>query len=168
MDKIKTYFVIGVLAVALGLAGLARTTPVLAKATTFTDNVRVPINISVFVPCAAGGAGEIVDLSGPLHVLFHITVDNNGGVHIKTHAQPQGVRGVGQTTGDQYQGTGVTQDHFNVGSDGLPVTFTFVNNFRIIGQGPGNNSLVHETFHVTVNANGELTADVDNFRVECK
>jgi len=168
MDKVKTYFVIGALTVALGLAGMAHTTAVLAKATTFTDNVRVPINISVFIPCAAGGAGESVELSGTLHLLFEITVDSNGGVHMKTHAQPQGVRGVGLTTGDKYQGTGVTQDHSNFGSDGLPVTFTFVDNFRIIGQGPGNNFLVHQTFHVTVNANGKVTADVDNFSVECK
>ncbi len=78
------------------------------------------------------------------------------------------MRGIGLTTGDKYQGTGVTQDHFNVGADGLPVTFTFVNNFRIIGQGPGNNYLVHQTFHVTINAHGEVTAEVDNIRVECK
>ena len=43
-----------------------------------------------------------------------------------------------------------------------------MNNFRIIGQGPGNNFLVHETFHVTINANGVVTATVDNFSVECK
>jgi hypothetical protein len=43
-----------------------------------------------------------------------------------------------------------------------------VNNFRIIGQGPGNNYLVHEVFHVTINANGEVTAYVDNFSIECK
>jgi hypothetical protein len=27
---------------------------------------------------------------------------------------------------------------------------------------------VHETFHVTINANGVVTATVDNFSVECK
>ena len=45
---------------------------------------------------------------------------------------------------------------------------TYINNFRIIGQDPDNNYLVHETFHVTVNANGELTAFVDNFSIEWK
>jgi hypothetical protein len=43
-----------------------------------------------------------------------------------------------------------------------------VNNFRIIGQGTGNNFLVHETFHITVNADGTMTASVDNFSVDCK
>ncbi|MBI4420235.1 MAG: hypothetical protein HY560_05360, partial [Gemmatimonadetes bacterium] len=45
---------------------------------------------------------------------------------------------------------------------------TYVNNFRIIGEGSGNNLLVHATSHITVNANGELTAVVDNFSVECR
>lgn len=139
--------------------------PVSAKATVFIDNVRVPIDIFVFVPCAAGGAGEEVILSGTLHLLSHTTFDNRGGFHAKFHAQPQGVTGLGLTTGDTYQGTGVTQDQFNgtVGSE-----FTFVNNFNIIGQGPGNNAMIHETFHVTVNANGQVTAVVDNFRATCK
>jgi hypothetical protein len=148
--------------------GLLTAAPVRAQAQTFTDNVKEPIALAVFVECANGGAGELVELTGTLHVLFHVTVDAQGGVHVKSHFQPQGIRGVGSTTGDKYQATGVTQDHFNAGSDGLPVTFTFINNFRIIGKGPGNNFLVHETFHVTINANGQVTAEVDNFRAECK
>ena len=155
------------LVVALGLIGVVGTAPVFAKATTVTTSIKIPLPqpFQVFVPCAAGGAGELVDLSGTLHVLFSTTLDGSGGFHTYAHFQPQGVIGTGLTTGDQYQGTGVTQDHFNgtVGSE-----FTFVDNFRIIGHGPGNNFLVHETFHVTVNANGEVTAFVDNFSFECK
>jgi hypothetical protein len=119
----------------------------------------------VFVPCADGGAGEIVVLSSNLHMLSHVTRDGSGGFHAKAHFQPQGIRGTGVNTGDKYQATGVTQAHFN-GKVGFEITFA--NNFRIIGQGPGNNFLVRENFHVTVNANGEVTAVVDNFRVECK
>jgi hypothetical protein len=49
----------------------------------------------------------------------------------------------------------------------FPFIETFVNNFKIIGQGPGNNFLVHQNVHITVNANGTLTASVDNFSTEC-
>jgi hypothetical protein len=117
------------------------------------------------VPCANGGAGEEVALSGTLHDLFHITFDGSGGFHLKFHDNPQGLSGTGLTTGDKYQATGVTQSQFTgkVGSEE-----TFINNFRIIGQGTGNNFLLHENYHVTVNANGTLTAFVDNFRLECK
>jgi hypothetical protein len=136
-----------------------------AAAETYTDNVRIPYEFYVYVPCAAGGAGEDVYLSGTLHMLFHTTLDNSGGYHSKYHFQPQGITGTGLVTGAKYQATGVTQ-----GMDNGKVGFesTFVNNFKIIGQGPGNNFLIHENFHITVNANGEVTAYVDNFSVECK
>ena len=124
-----------------------------------------PIDMNVWVPCAAGGAGEYIQLSGTLHTLYHYTIDAKGGVHIKSHNQPQNLTGVGLTTGDKYQGTGVTQDESNtkIGQE-----YTYVNNFRMIGQGPGNNYLVHSTYHITINANGELTASVDNYTVDCK
>jgi hypothetical protein len=128
-------------------------------------NESFPVAIAVFVPCAADGAGETVVLEGNLHGLITITANKNH-LSIKTHFQPQGLSGTGLTTGDKYQGTGVTQDHFTTGIGAT--TFTFVNNFRIIGQGPGNNFLVHENVHVTMNANGGVTATVDNFSVECK
>jgi hypothetical protein len=135
-----------------------------APASSFTVNTVFPIDLIVFVPCANGGAGEDVALSGNLHDLFHITVNDNS-LHVKTHDQPQGISGTGLVTGDKYQATGVTQDEFNT-SFGMEETF--INNFRIIGQGPGNNFLVHENFHVTVNANGTVTASHDNFTIDCK
>jgi hypothetical protein len=129
------------------------------------SNTEFPINITVFVPCAAGGAGEDVALSGDIHDLFAITFDSNGGFHATMHDNPQGVSGIGLTTGDKYQGTGVTLSVFN-GKVGFETTF--VNNFRIIGQGPGNNFLVHENFHITVHPDGTVTGFVDNFSVSCK
>ena len=124
-------------------------------------------DFQVFVPCANGGAGEVISLDGPLHILITFTI-NGKNVSGKTHFQPQGLSGVGLDTGDKYQATGVTQDRFKASLQNGQFNATFVNNFRMIGQGPGNNFLVHENFHVTVNANGEVTADVGNFRIECK
>ena len=136
-----------------------------AGATAFTASTSFPFDTVVFVPCANGGAGEDVHLTGTIHDLFHITLDSSGGITVKTHDNPQGVTGTGLTTGATYQGTGVTQDQFTAH---VRSEETFVNNFRIVGQGPGNNYLVHENFHVTVNANGDVTATHDNFSVECK
>jgi hypothetical protein len=69
---------------------------------------------------------------------------------------------------DEERGTSTNQDHFKSSFKNGQFNQTFVNNFRIIGQGPGNNFLLHETFHLTVNANGELTTIHDNFSVDCK
>jgi hypothetical protein len=124
-----------------------------------------PISLALLVPCANGGVGEMIQMDGFLHTVLNATIDNQGGVHEKYHYQPQNLSGTGLDTGDKYEGTGVTQDQVNtvVGAEE-----TFVNNFRMIGAGPGNNYSVHENIHITVNANGTVTASHDNLSITCK
>ena len=131
-----------------------------------SDNVVVPEDIVTFVSCADQGQGELVFLSGNLHILFHLNISASGNVSFKDHFQPQGVSGSGQTTGDTYHGTGVTQDKNHFGQVGQAISF--IDNFRIIGQGSNNNFTLHENFHVTVNANGTITTFVDNISADCK
>ena len=131
-------------------------------------NDSTDINLTIFVPCAAGGAGELVDLSGPLHTLITFTINGNN-VSGTAHFQPQGLSGTGETTGDKYQATGVTKDtSFKLSLQNGQANQTFVNNFRIIGSGAGNNFLVHEEAHITFNANGTVTVFHDNLSIECK
>jgi hypothetical protein len=125
------------------------------------------ISLSVFIPCAAGGVGEVVDLTGSLHSLVSFT-ENANNVSGYFHFQPQGVGGTGETTGAQYNGTGVTQQSFSTSLQNGQANLTYVNNFRIIGQGPGNNFLLHETLHITFNADGTVTVFHDNFSFDCK
>ena len=120
------------------------------------ENDTTVISLSAFIPCAAGGAGEIVDLSGPLHTLISFTINGNN-VSGYFHFQPQGISGIGESTGAKYHATGVTAESFKNSLQNGQSNSTFVNNFRIIGQGPGNNYLVHETMHVTINADGTIT-----------
>ena len=96
------------------------------------------------------------------------TTVNGNNVSGKFHFQPQGSDLVGSVTGDVYQATGVTQDHFKGSLQNGQYTETFVNNFRIIGPGPGNNFLAHEVFHITINANGDTTVTFDKFSADCK
>src|SRR5207247_10687406 len=63
------------------------------------------INLTVFVPCAAGGAGELVDLSGPLHTLITFSINGNN-VSGTAHFQPQGLSGNGETKGEKDKATG--------------------------------------------------------------
>ena len=130
-------------------------------------NERQDIVITTFVACANGGAGETIELSGPLHTLITFTINGNN-VSGKQHFQPQGISGTGQTTGDKYQGTGVTQSTFKNSLQNGQSNNTFVNNFRMIGQGPGNNFLVHVNTHVTINADGTVVVQHDNMSTECK
>jgi hypothetical protein len=161
--KERTMKKLGILGCLIAAVSLGVT---VAKAAV-TTNESVPLAITVFIPCANGGAGETVTLTGELHVLLTFTINGNN-ISGKTHFQPQGISGLGDVTGAKYQGTGVTQDQFKSSLQNGQFEESFVNNFRMIGQGPGNNFLVHENLHITVNANGDVTVMHDNLSVECK
>lgn len=148
----------------VGLLAMTMITPAFAAV---QENDTTDINLTVFVPCAAGGAGELVDLSGPLHTLVSATVNNNKASGY-FHFQPQGITGTGETTGLKYQAVGLTQQSFSGSLQNGQLALTFVNNFYIIGQGPGNNFQVHETLHITINADGSVTVSHDNFSATCQ
>lgn len=138
-----------------------------SRAEVTTESVVFEVDIVDFVPCANGGAGELVQLSGRLHDLIHLTTNDNHFL-VNFHTQPQGITGVGLTTGTKYQGTGVTQERFGGSLVNGQISETFVNNYRLIGRGPGNNLLIHQNAHITFNAKGELTAEIDHLSVTCK
>jgi len=154
------------LTLAITLLALTLAGAVFGQALTITTNDFVPFAQLAFVPCANGGAGEIVLIQGTLHIQQHITINGNR-ASIKIHFQPQGAGGTGLTTGDTYNAVGVTQEQDSLPLVGGAAEFTFINNFRIIGQGPDNNLQVHQTVHVTINANGVVTTVVNNTSVEC-
>ena len=154
------------LVLALTLVALTLAGPAFAQALAITTNDFVPFAQLAFVPCANGGAGELVLIQGTLHIQQHITINGNRAT-IKSHFQPQGAGGTGLTTGDTYNAVGVTQEVDTLALTGGASEFTFVNNFRLIGQGPDNNLQVHQLVHVTINANGTVTNVIDNSSVEC-
>jgi len=122
--------------------------------TVYTEGLLDQADRSAFGNRFGEAAESVINFDGFGRLILLSFVDN-----------PQGVSGFSLTTGTKYQATGITRDNFS-GRFGFEETF--VNNFRIIGQGPGNNFLVHENFHITVNANGTVTSFHDNFSIECK
>jgi hypothetical protein len=150
-------------AAALALASVVAGVAVGAVTVNQTDT----IPIAVFIPCANGGAGEDVSGEIRLHTLITSTVNGNS-VSGKFQFKPQGGSLVGETTGDVYRPTGVTQGTFTGSLTNGQFVETDVNNFRIIGPGTGNNLLVHDNFHITFTANGNVTVSHDNPTVDCK
>ena len=138
-------------------------TPRGAPATVRVTNLVSTLAFSVWIPCANGGLGEEVIVTGRLHETFHVTSTARGNAQIKLHSQPQGVKGVGAVTGMVWAGTGVTQEitTARLEPQGGAVN-TFVNNFRLIGPGPGNDLVLHHVRHFTINANGTVTVERGN------
>ncbi len=130
------------------------------QAISFTEEITFDNDI----PCANDGAGEVVDFSGSLHIVFKSTV-SNGVAHIYIHLQPQGLKGIGASTGDIYKATGVTMEHLalDLNSEG-----TYVNNYKLIGPGPDNNLVIHQNYHYTVNGQGLLTVLKLHEVIDCK
>jgi len=154
-------------AIALFLFGFGTVQQSVAQAT----SVKVPITMLVFIPCADGGNGELVEMSGTLNIVTATNIDANGCAHVKVHFQPQQLTGTGSVTGKKYQGTGVTQATTfdkTVCGEGCIIEENFNNNFRMIGQGPGNNYMVHENTRVRINiCTNEVTIISSNSSIEC-
>ena len=159
--KQKGFQITGALALLLTLSAVP---PAAAEV---TENDKIPVEIDLDIPCANGGAGELVSLTGNLHVLTTYSINGNV-IRGRFHDQPEDIKGFGSVTGDRYEATGVSQGQFKASLQNGQAIVSFINNFRIIGQGTGNNFLVHQNVHMTINANGDLTTVVDQVRADCK
>jgi hypothetical protein len=129
-----------------------------------TTNEQVPLTFAGFVPCANGGAGEIVSGTIDVHNLITSTVNANH-VSDQFQFQPHGTM-VGAITGDVYHVAGVTQGTSTENLQNGQYTLTYANTFQLIGPGPGNNLLVHEVAHITRNGD-DVIVQHDNLRIDC-
>jgi hypothetical protein len=140
----------------LALAGSAG-----ARAETVTTVEQIPINF------VTPGCGELIELSGTVHLVSHVTFDDAGGRHFVSQGNMQGVTGIGLTSGTVYQGTGVAHGNFILPTGGVIVS-TYVSSFKLIGRGSTDNYLVQQVFHSTVNSTGTVTSVVEQFTVKCQ
>ena len=128
-----------------------------------TENISVPINLSLTIPCN----GDTVELTGSTHILTSVTINGN---HFSADMlfQRQGVSGTDLTTGAKYQGTGVSHVQFSDNFVNGQRQFTTADSFQFIGQGSAPNLVFDEEGHLTFNANGDVTADFSNpFSISC-
>ena len=151
--------------VLLAITTVAMAASVSAAQAQVVTNETVSYAYSGFVPCANGGAGEFVTGTIDVHNLITSTV--NGNVDSwQFQFQPRGSL-VGTITGDTYQLTGVTRGTYNDIQQSGEYTLTYVNSYQLIAPGPGNNLLVRENAHLTMQGD-DVVVRHDNFSIECK
>jgi hypothetical protein len=160
-DRLSS-IVIAILALAATLAPLTAF-QARAQAVVFHDQFEVPVDEIVYSDCA----GEDIHFTGSFHVASHTTVDANGIAHVHITANDHNVSGVGLSSGTKYRRVGATNQTYKFDGS-LPLNVSVTNSFNFIGQGANNNFLLISSFHFTINANGEMTGFVDNFRLECR
>ena len=144
---------------------IATAGPSLAAAETVV--VRTPVSEIASLVCV----DEPVLLSGEFQTTFHITENAAGHVTFVEVSTYKALEGAGQVTGQTYRVVGSPFGNTIINSNGpFPLETTRATTANIVGQGQPNPGLVfhiHILEHFTVNANGEVTAEVVEFREEC-
>jgi hypothetical protein len=133
------------------------------KTDVFHENFHEPVEFTEFFDCA----GEEIHFSGYFHWNYHTVFNANGDFHSVFVANDHSLSGVGLTTGTKYHEVGATVEVFTFRGS-APFEYNFEITFDFIGQGPGNNVIIKEKVHLTVNANGTTTVSFDKFTQECK
>lgn len=118
----------------------------------------------VWIPCADDGAGEYVQFNGYVH-FSSVTIVNNNHFTLVNHINPNDVSGTGLTTGRHYVATGGGEQTYS-GS--------FINGQSVAGGstkflfvGAGSNFSVTFKAHVIVNANGEVSNQLQDSKYSC-
>jgi hypothetical protein len=154
----------------VGLAAVApegRSQPAAAAVVHHEVVINQPTEILQFIDCANGGLGEEILFTGSLHLITHMTISGNRVSVFEVAAFHE--TGTGLSTGDKYESTVAYRWQPVSGSlvNGQFLT-AFVAHAAITGPGPGNNMYFPLTFHITINANGEVTAEVERGDFTCK
>jgi hypothetical protein len=109
---------------------------------------------------SADCTGEVVEISGIIHFVNQTQRDGT----FVGHFNYQNVTGLGLTSGTIYKVSTVYQIQ---ASEPFPSTFNLIQGFHLISKGSDSNLLITILFHITVNANGEVTATIEDAHAQC-
>src|SRR3989442_15563278 len=76
------------------------------SAVTSNTNITIPIDLFMFVPCANGGGGGLLGVSGALHLVSPLPIINSGNVVLFSPFPPPGISGFCFVSGGKDQGAG--------------------------------------------------------------
>jgi hypothetical protein len=159
----RTLGSLAILSAALAFCLLSAPGPARAQATATTTNLELPLSTTLENPCA----GELIDFTGTMHLVIQTVATPAGTFKATIHSNTQNVSGTGVDSGTTFRFKAVANTT-ELSSVAAAQETTIIIEFRIIGPGPNNNFLLQETFHVTINANGEATATVNQISLKCE
>ena len=147
------------------MVAAAAVLPALATDAHAADIVNTTINVPAMVVngCAAG---DLVALSGDLHVVISETADGSGGYHMQRTTNYDQLKGTSLVTGVSYTAQATSEDSWYAGAP-FPTTHTHADQTEYLAQGSTDNFILRLRTHVTVTAAGVPTATVDDIRADC-
>ena len=166
--------VIAVGAATLGVAALAAPSAQAQAVVTHSNETIHVTNFQVALgTCVNSGNGELLLVTGTLHNTSALRTDGQGGFHVTLHTNLVNMTGVGTSSGDSYRvtdtagGFGSRTDAYFPSGTAFPRIVTQSSDVRFISTGSGDNLLIRNTFHLTINANGDVTVDDPTFEQIC-
>lgn len=147
---------------AAWLSGLLAIAAVSAAFAAQINNYTIPVVASFFDACT----GDQDNLTGNLHLRSAVTSSSNGGRHVSLSANYEDLRLYDTVTGITCAGQGNAGFAFNV-APGTAVEYTVGTHVELACPGPANNTSISEKIHVTIDANGNLSASVSDFTSLC-
>lgn len=124
--------------------------------------VDIPFEGQVFNDCT----GETIFTVGSYMLVSNVVTDGTGSMHSIFVLVSKDFVGTGTTTGDSYKVISGTR--LSVQSDPIwPNTVQTANSvLNVIGP-RGLSMMLHSTFHIVVDSNGDVKADASNFVFKC-
>ncbi|WP_284643020.1 hypothetical protein [Paenibacillus silviterrae] len=123
-----------------------------------TQNASLQVEIDQIVY----GGDEPIHIKGVIHQNYQITENANKSL-VVLHSNAHGIRGTGLNSGEPYVGAGSTICIIN--DNQFSYETTYVDNFLLIGKGKLSDYKLHYNYHLTQNANGVWTAQVDHLNI---
>jgi len=136
-----------------------------SQSSTRTSIVAVPFENTVFVPCANGGAGEDVLLTGKTNFVYQIAWNDNGFTMVY-HDNVHEVTGVGLSSGEKFTATGGTEGTVRGSWVSSQWVGTMNRQLRVIGQNA--NFTVNQTQQLVVTPDGQVNVSVREQTADCK
>jgi hypothetical protein len=156
-------FVRFLLAAVLAVIVLLTPTSALAAATVSQGTREEQLSLSMYVPCANGGAGEYVDFQITLKSTFRVVLDDTGGYHHSERYSYRGT-GTGRITGTQYRLSG--EENYKY-MDKVGVLETYIWTWKVSGPSGTSNFLLRGNLHMVVHPDGTITVDRNDITTVC-
>ena len=159
---VRRYHELLVLVVILGLIGWTQPAAVRA-ATEYNEKIS-------FTDDFDGCLGERITVEGIQHIVGRFTRDASGKLHFGFSRNTKGT-GTGQTTGDAYLLLDTVSRASLEITSGEPQVFTEGYRSILMHHGeelPNDDTIIHFLSKLTVNANGDVTTEIEIQSVTCR
>lgn len=125
----------------------------------------VPFETTLFVPCANGGAGEDVTLTGFTNFIYQMTwTDQN--FTLVYHDNVHKVTGIGASSGETFVASGGTNGTVMGSWVNSQWTGTTIQQLRVVGR--NNSFFVTYKYHITVTSDGKVIVSSNEDTADCK